>query len=156
MRFVPLAIAMLATALPLTTHAQDSAVTADEQILLKQVQTDKRTVFAQNLKLTDAESKAFWPIYDEYEFKAKKLADRYLAMINDFANKYDTLTDADAQSMLKEKLSIEKERLALKEQYTKKIAKALPGKKALRYAQLESRIDNLMNRNLYTIIPLAR
>jgi len=40
--------------------------------------------------------------------------------------------------------------------YTDRIAKVLPGKKALRYAQLESRIENLTQRNIYTLIPLAR
>jgi Spy/CpxP family protein refolding chaperone len=156
MRLVPLAIALLATAAPFALPAQDMTPSADEQVLLKQVETNKREVFAQNLKLTDAESKAFWPIYDEYEAKSKKLADRYVAMINEFAAKYDTLTDAEAQSMLTERLAIEKHRMDLKQEYTKKIAKALPGKKALRYAQLESRIDNLTNRNIYTIVPLAR
>ncbi len=156
MRFLPLAIALLATAAPFALPAQDMSMSADEQNLLKQVQTNKREVFAQYLKLTDSEAKAFWPIYDEYEAKTGKLADRYMAMINDYAAKYDTLTDAEAQSMLKERLEVEQHRMDLKQKYTKEIAKALPGKKALRYAQLESRIDNLANRNLYTIIPLAR
>jgi len=156
MRFAPLAIALMATALPLTSPAQDTVPTADEQILLKQVQTDKRAIYAQNLGLTEAESKAFWPVYDEYELKAKKLDDRFIALVNEFAEKYDTLTDADAKSMLHEKLKIEKDRIALKDKYTYKIAKVLPAKKALRYSQLETRIEILLRRNVYSMIPLAR
>jgi len=53
-------------------------------------------------------------------------------------------------------MAIEKQRDALRQQYTKKIAKVLPGKKALRYAQLETRISVLLARNVYTLIPLAR
>jgi hypothetical protein len=53
-------------------------------------------------------------------------------------------------------MAIEKERAALKQTYTKKIAKVLPAKKALRYAQLETRIETLIRRNVYSLIPLVR
>jgi len=156
MKLATLALALIVAALPVASFAQDATTSADEQILLKQIQTNRRGVYAEYLKLTDAESKAFWPIYDEYEAKSKVLADRYLAMVNKFAEKYDTLTDADGSEILKERLTIERKRLDLKVKYTDRIAKVLPGKKALRYAQLESRIENLTQRNIYTLIPLAR
>ena len=155
MKLASLALALIVAASPLASIAQDVTPSADEQILLKRVQTNKRGVYADYLKMTDAESKAFWPVYDEYEAQLKKIDDRYLAMINDFAAKYDTLTDAEATAMLKERLTLERKRVDLKTKYTDRFAKVLPGKKALRFAQLESRIDNLMRRNLYSIIPLA-
>jgi len=156
MKLATLALALIVTAFPVASFAQDATTSADEQILIKQIQTNRRGVYAEYLKLTDAESKAFWPIYDEYEAKSKVLADRYLAMVDKFAEKYDTLTDADGSEILKERLKIERKRLDLKEKYTNRIAKVLPGKKALRYAQLEARIENLTQRNIYTLIPLAR
>ena len=55
----------------------DQGLVADEQILLKQVMTDKRAVYANNLEMTGTESAAFWPVYDEYEAKIKKLDDRF-------------------------------------------------------------------------------
>ena len=156
MRFGPLAIALLVTTLSPIVHAQDTGLAADEQILLKQIMTDKKAVYAQNLGLTEEESAKFWPIYDEYEAKVKKLSDRFLANLNAFAERYDTLSEADAATILNEKMAIEKERAALKQAYTKKFAKALPAKKALRYAQLETRIDLMVQRNVYGLIPLAR
>jgi len=155
MKLVPLALALIVTALPLASQAQQSGVAADEQVVLKQVLNDKRAVFANNLGLEDSESRAFWPIYDEYEGKAKKLDDRFLALLDNYANKYDSLTDADAAAMLKEKMAIEKDRAALKQTYTKKVAKVLPAKKALRYAQIETRVETLLRSQLYSIIPLA-
>ena len=160
MRIVPLVLALFVTSLPLASSAQDTAPdtvpAADEQILLNRVMNDKRSVFAENLKLTEAESKAFWPIYDEYEAKAKKLNDRFLALVNEFAEKYDTLSEEDAKAMLDEKMSIEAKRMALRQEYTKKIEQVIPAKKALRYSQLETRIDILVRRNVYGLIPLAR
>ena len=155
MKFIPLAATLLlAAATPLIASAQ-SSVKADEQVILKQVQTDKRSVYAQNLKLTDSESRAFWPVYDEYEAAAKKLDDRFLALVDEFAAKYDTMTDADAAAMLKTKLAIENDRMALKQKYTKKVAKVLPPTKALRYAQIETRLENMIRSSVYSLIPLT-
>lgn len=156
MRIAPLAAMLLVAAMPVLAAAQDTGLAADEQILLKQVNTDKKAVFAANLGLTEEESAKFWPIYDEYEAKRKPLQDRFLANLNNFAAQYETLTDAEAAAMLTEKMAIEKQSDALRQEYTKKVAKALPGKKALRYAQLETRINLLLGRNVYTLIPLAR
>ena len=156
MRFGPLALALLVTALPTLVLAQDAGLASDEQILLKQINTNKKAVYAENLGLTEQESAKFWPIYDEYEAKQKPLQDRFLANLNTFAEKYDTLTDEEAAAILKEKMAIEKEGAALKQKYTAKIAKELPPKKALRYAQLETRVQNLVTRNVYSLIPLAR
>ena len=156
MRFGPLALALIVTALPTLVLAQDAGLASDEQILLKQINTNKKAVYAENLGLTEHESAKFWPIYDEYEAKQKPLQDRFLANLNNFAEKYDTLTDEEAAAILKEKMAIEKEGAALKQKYTAKIAKELPPKKALRYAQLETRVQNLVTRNVYSLIPLAR
>jgi len=156
MRLAPLALALALAVLPVVSQAQDAGLATDEQILLKQVNTDKKAVFAANLGLTEEESAKFWPIYDEYERAVKPYQDRLLANVNNFAEKYETLTDADAAAMLKEKMAIEKGREAVKQKYTAKVAKVLPPKKALRYAQLETRIQLINATNLYSLIPLAR
>jgi len=155
MRIAPLAIALLVTCMPLASPAQDLDLATDEQILLKQVMADKRATYEEYLRLSEAESKAFWPIYGDYERRTKILDDRLLALVNDFAAKYQSLSDPDAREMLKEKLAIEKERAALKQVYTKKIVKALPPVKALRYAQLETRIEMMVRRDFYPLLPLA-
>jgi hypothetical protein len=160
MKIASLAVALAVAACPVVIHAQAAPATqsvkTDEQIILKQVMTDKRAVYAQNLQLTDAESRAFWPVYDEYESKAKKLNDEFLALVDDYAAKYGAMTDADATAMLKTKMRIEKDREALKQAYTKKVAKVLPPVKALRYAQIETRLDKMLRREVYGLIPLAQ
>lgn len=155
MKFGPLAVALCVTALPVLTQAQDAGLATDEQILLKQVMTDRKAVYANNLKLTEAESTKFWPIYDAYEAEVKKVNDRFLANLNRFVEHYDSLSEKDATEVLKEKMAIEKEREALKQEYTRKVAKVLPPTKALRYAQIETRLDNMLRRDVYSLIPLA-
>ena len=158
-RIVVTLMALVGGTLPFAAYSQDEVpdqgLVADEQILLKQVMTDKRAVYANNLEMTGTESAAFWPVYDEYEAKLKKLDDRFLNLVNNYAAKYDTLTDAEATAGLKEKMAIESERADLKQKYTKKIAKILSPKKALRYAQLETRIEITLRSQVYSLIPLA-
>jgi Spy/CpxP family protein refolding chaperone len=155
MKLAPLAVALCVTALPVLAQAQDAGLATDEQILLKQVMTDRKAVYANNLNLTEVESAKFWPIYDEYEAKVKKVNDRFLANLNRFVENYETLSESGAAEVLKEKMAIEKEREALKQEYTGKVAKVLPPKKALRYAQIETRVDNMLRRDVYSLIPLA-
>jgi hypothetical protein len=156
MKILALALALGLTAGPVVATAEELGLVTDEQVLLKQVMTDKRSVYTATLALSDSESRAFWPIYDEYEAKVKKLDDRFLDLVNRFAAEYDSLSDAEAAEMLKEKMAIEKDRMALKQTYTRRIAKALPARKALRYAQVETRIENILRRDVYGLIPLAR
>ena len=160
MRISPLAVALVAVACPLLASAQDESpqvqsIRADEQIILSQIMADKRAVFAQAMQLTDEESRAFWPVYDEYEAKVKKIDDRFIQLVNDYAAKYSTMTDADAQQMLAAKMKLDRERMDLQQAYTKKIARAVPVIKALRYAQVESRIDNELQREVMQLIPLV-
>ncbi len=155
MKFAPLALALGLLAIPAVLPVQAQGLGTDEQIIMKQVMTDKRAVYAKNLDMSDSESRAFWPIYGEYEMKLKKVDDEFLALVNEFAEKYDTLNETDATRLLKTKMRLEKERMDLKQTYTRKIAKVLPPVKALRYAQVETRIENMVRREVYGLIPLA-
>ena len=157
MRFVSLALAVViaAAATPGLAFAQEG-VKADEQILIKQIQTDRRAIYAQNLNLTEQESKAFWPIYDQFEGEMKKVTDARLELLNEYAAKYDALTDADARPMLARRMELDKQASALRQKYAKKVQQALPSVKALRYVQLQDRIDNVLAGNMYSLIPIAR
>jgi hypothetical protein len=160
MRTTSLAVALVAVTWPLLASSQDAtapveSVRADEQIILSRIMTDKRAVYAQGMQLTDEESRAFWPVYDEYEVKVKKIDDRFIQLVNDYAAKYSTMTDGDARQMLATKMKIDRERMDLQQAYTRKIARAVPAIKGLRYAQVESRIDNELQRKVMQLIPLA-
>lgn len=155
MRIASLALALVIAASPLVSNAQQS-VKADEQIVIKQLQTDRRAVLTANLRLTEEESRVFWPIYDEYELAMKKITDQRLALLDQYAAKYDTLTDADADGMLHTRYKLDEEATKTKVKYAKKIQKVLPSTKALRYLQLQDRIDNVIAGNAYSMIPLAQ
>src|SRR5512137_43737 len=115
MRIASLALALVVAASPLVSNAQ--GVKSDQQVVIKQVQTDRRAVLAANLKLTDEESRVFWPIYDKYELDMKKVTDQRLAMLDQYAAKYDTLTDADADVMLNTRYKLDEQAMKTKVKY---------------------------------------
>ena len=160
MKIVTLTVTLVAFTFPLLVGAQEEnrqvqSVHTDEQIILGQIMTGKRAIYGQALQLTEAESRAFWPVYDVYEAKVKQIDDRFVELIDDYAAKYATLTDADAQHLLAAKMKIDRDRLELQQSYTKKLARTLPPIKALRYAQVESRIDNELQRKVMLVVPLV-
>ena len=52
-------------------------------------------------------------------------------------------------------MKLDRERMDLEQANTKRIAKAVPAIKALRYAQVESRIDNELQRKVMQLTPLS-
>ncbi len=89
-----------AMAFPLLASAQAQSIRADEQIILSQIMADKRAVFGPAMQLTDEESRAFWPIYDEDEAKVKKIDDQVRSSWSTTTRRsIRPMTDADARQM---------------------------------------------------------
>lgn len=122
------------------------------------IQLKRKAIVAMNLGLTDYEGQAFWPVYEEYWAEMKKLGDRDVALIGNFAKNYvyESLTNQKADEMLKEWFSIKKQEVKLKEKYVKKFKKVLPEKKVLRYFQIENKLDLIIDSEVSAQIPLAR
>ena len=151
-------IAILAAtlALPaLAAFAQDnSTLDSDIQVLRSDLRVQKTQIISDQLKLSDAESKSFWPVYRDYETELSKLNDEKVAIIKDYANSYDTMTDTQIQSLADRTFKLESRRTDLKQKYFKKISKAVSPKTAARFIQLENRLDLLLNLQIADSIPM--
>ena len=120
------------------------------------IEVERKMIVANNLSLTDEQSKAFWPMYDEFQVDLRKLNDKRANLILDLANEFETLTGDRAQEMLKESLKIESDRTKLKNKYIKKFNKVLPPKTVVRFLQIENKLDAVINYELAAAIPLVR
>jgi hypothetical protein len=146
------ALAACAVAGPVAAQSTND----ENQVLLSQIQTDKRAIVLKGLQLTDSESAAFIPIYDEYEAERKQLADRTIALLDKFAANYDSMTDDAARSILKDWVSLEDSRLDLTKKYAKRFEKVLPARKVLRFVQIENKLDTVVEMEAVRVIPLAK
>ena len=135
---------------------EKTADQANMEILRDKLKADKKLVVAANMVLTDAESEAFWPIYEDYQKELQALNERLHKVIASYAEAWNanTLTDESAMKLMKEAMAIDADELKMNKDFMTKLAKVLPGKKVTRYMQIESKIRALVNFELAAEIPL--
>lgn len=121
-----------------------------------QLRAETREIVREELRLTDSEAKAFWPIYDKFRGEMTNVRDRQVELISDYMRAYnaDQLTDSLANRILKDHLSIERDMLDVKKKYIRQFRIALPVKKVTRFYQLENKLDAAVAIQLAETIPL--
>lgn len=124
------------------------------ELMRADMDTKKKTIIARSMEMTEPESEVFWPLYKEYQAGLEKLNSRSIRLVEDLHQK--TLSDADAENLLQEFLSIEKDRLALKEKYVKRFSKTLPDRLVLKYFQLENKVEAALRWAFAEEIPLVQ
>ncbi len=115
--------------------AQDKPADTN-QLVREKIQADKKLLIAENMQLTEAEAKAFWPVYESYQKDIGKIVERTKKLIEDYAKNYQTMTDATAKKLVNEMLVIENERLKLRRAYLPKFRKVLSEKKVAELAKI--------------------
>jgi hypothetical protein len=71
------------------------------------IRSDRQAVAAQYLKLTEAEGKKFWPIYNEYQADITKENDKLVTLLTDLLTA-DEVSDEKLNKSLDEYTKIEK------------------------------------------------
>ena len=150
MVIMTLMVAMVAPAL-----AQDKP--ADNmEIVLEKTRADKKLLVAENMQLTEAEAKAFWPVYDQYQDELFLLRSRTAKLIKDYVDAYDQMTNDTAKKLLDELMIIEGLGPKLRQAYLPKFRKVLPETKVVRYYQIENKIQAALFYEIARNIPLMK
>jgi len=130
----------------------------DDQIeaARKLMRTERRLVHATELTLTPEESTAFWPVYMEYAAERQAIGNRRVQLITDYAENFDAITTEFANNALKEAIDIDSELLKVRKKYVNRFKRALPVIKVVRFYQVESKLDAIVNFQLAAQIPLIQ
>jgi hypothetical protein len=126
------------------------------EILREKLRADKKLIVAENMQLSDAEGKTFWPVYNAYQEEKSKLADRRRQVIQDYAANFRNLPDEVAKDLVDRSLAIKQDDVKLMAAYLPKFRQAVGDKKAARFYQIENKIDAVVNFELAANIPLAQ
>lgn len=118
------------------------------------VQTERKMIVMNNLMLMPSENDAFWKVYDQYVADMKKVGDRRVKVITDFAADYDTMSDKTAESLTNDYLKFQSDMIGLRKSYYKKFKKAVGATKTARFYQIENKLDAITNFALARQIPL--
>jgi hypothetical protein len=119
------------------------------------ISADRKAVVVAAMELTDPEAKDFWPLYREYRSVMDKIADERIKPVLDYAKLYPDIPEDQAKEMLTTYTTLEQKQVEKRNIYLKKFAKVLSPSKALRFAQVETRLDLLVHLNLAARIPLT-
>lgn len=125
------------------------------QIVIEKIRADKKLLVAENMGLSEAEAKAFWPVYAQYQDELFLLRARTAKLIQDYANAYASMNDATAKNLLDEFLAIEEVGVKLRQAYLQKFRAVLPETKVARYFQIENKIQAALHYQLAANIPLV-
>jgi hypothetical protein len=139
---------------PLAVFAQTQA--DEEELVRSLLQTEKKAIIVDNMGLTEGESKAFWPLYDEFQQLKQKLNKRTVKVLVDYMDGYEILTNEKAEAILKEYVAIEKERAELKSAFMPKFMKILPARKVARYYQIENKLEAMVKYEFAKEVPLVK
>lgn len=139
-----------------TAPAPDAGASSQKQLDVAAARAERKAVVGQNMNLTDSESKAFWPLYDEYEGKMDKIEDRHVREIKEFARHFQNLTNADARKKLNEVMAIAKARLNVQSAYIPKFRAIIDDVKVTRFFQIDNKLRALVQCQIAQMVPLAQ
>ena len=126
------------------------------ELLRSDVRTQKVAILTELMEFTEAEDKAFWPLYRDYDADMSKLGDERVALIADYARDYDKLTDAVAATLATRALDLESRRQAVKAKNYERIKAALSARTALRFLQVEQQLLLIIDLQISAALPIAQ
>lgn len=141
----------------LSTFAINAQTTDDMIELLKSdVKTNRKAIITESMAFTEAESKVFWPVYNQYEIELEKLAAKRIQNIKDYADNYEKMTNEKADQLIKSAFDFKSSRVKLNESYYNKFTKVLTPVRAAKYMQIEDQIQLLIDLSVASELPLVK
>jgi len=155
----PLTVLMLSAAIaaaPLALAQTRPDDVTDLQALRQAVKNDKRAYVESTLKLTDAEGKRFWPIYNAYQREVDLNNRRRNVALQEVMFRDSPMTNLAAKHYVTELLAVDEAEIKARRTMRNRVMRALPAVKAARYMQLEEKIRAVQDYDEASVVPLAR
>jgi len=151
------AVAQAASSRSSAADNTTDAITDQQLALLRRdIRSIKKQLIAANLTLTDSEATKFWQVYEQYSAEAERINGTRAAIIKEYSDEYGTLTDDQADNLIRRWLDTDIEQTKLRQRYVAIFRTVLPGKKAATFFQLDRRISTMIDVQLTSRLPLAQ
>jgi hypothetical protein len=134
---------------------RETNLRAYTELIRSDLRTQHVAIITAVMEFTEAENANFWPVYREYEADLAKINDDRVALIRDYANSYETLTDAVADTLAHGAFDLEAQRHALKVKYYDRLKRAISPRAAARFFQVENQILLLLDLQIASSLPIA-
>lgn len=111
---------------------------AQSQEQIEKFNEERKTYFTDKLELTDQESKAFWPLYEDFQNRKMKLVEDERNTWSYAHKNAENLSDKEILETLEKGYTLKDKQLELeREYYEGKFLQALPAKKVLKLGKVE-------------------
>jgi hypothetical protein len=151
-----IAAAQAAAPAAATADTREVNVRAYVELLRSDVRAQKVAILTDLMNFTEAEDAAFWPIYREYDLELSKLNDERVTVIKEYADSYDSVSDATADKLIRKALDLEARRHALKAKVYERVKSALSAKTAARFLQVEHQLLLIIDLQIASSLPIVK
>jgi hypothetical protein len=127
---------------------------SDIKLIRQDIQSAKNDIIKDTMQFTEPEAKAFWPVYNDYAADQRAIAEKRFAVIVDYVQHVDTLTDPEASALTQRLLQCESDSQALREKYLPKFQAAIGARRTAKFYQVDNRLTMILNVQLASQIPL--
>ena len=105
------------------------------------------------MSIPASQNNAFWSLYDQYENERKAYGRQRIALIEQYANEYDSLNDQKAILLMNKKIALYNSFGTLQKKYFERMTKVIGGKQSARFFQLEDYLENSIRLSIQDEIP---
>jgi hypothetical protein len=123
------------------------------ELVRRDVRQDAREIVGEQMAFKQAEADKFWPVYDRYEVELKRLGDAKLALINDYADNFKSMTDDKAGELTNKAVELDIQRTSLLKQYLPEFQKALTNRRAAQFYQIEMPLLKIVDLQIAAQLP---
>jgi len=129
---------------------------ANIQLMREDIRSERKKVVAANMPLTETEATKFWPLYDRYIGETIKVNDARFALLKEYAKNYQTGTEEQADSFIKQWLTFDQNNTQLHLKYVPEFEKVISHKKTAMFFQIDRRVSMMIELQLASQVPLVK
>jgi hypothetical protein len=149
------ALAMVAAAVCLLGQATFVQAQTQRELDIKAAKAERKAIIGQNMQLTPAEAKVFWPIYSKYEAAMDRVDEMHAQEIRDYAKSYRNMTNEAAKAKLDQTIAVQEARLQVQKQFIPQFRAVLSQIKTTRFFQIDNKLHSMVQCQIAQLVPLV-
>lgn len=116
----------------------------------------QKSIVEKVMDFSEADARVFWPIYTEYQMEYGELGNENVALIKDYVESIDKMTEETASKLMTRAMDIQKRKLEVRQKYYNRVRKALSAIKAAKFLQIDSQLAVMLDLQISSNLPFIR
>ena|SRR5260221_7776287 len=135
---------------------QENNIQSYIDLMRADVKAEKVQVLGAMMQFSPDEASAFWPIYKSYDADLTKLGDQKLALIKEYADNYESMTDEKADELVQKSFELVSARNALLKNCYEQVKSKMGAKTAARFVQVEHQLVLIIDLQIASQLPAVK